>query len=412
MKSMDITTFCRHFHNSMYIPIRIYERGQEELIIPDMVSALDPFLKYKDELLNTSQPISYLITRQFIYYGIIRNLKNERNCIVIGPVTNILISSDFISEIMKDADISMKDTKEFTELFSGFPTLSFDRFLHLLCFIHYSVNQVSLAPEDIVDYKNRKLFFPITSEHTSQIYNAKEDQHFHNTYQFEKHYLNLVENGDLASLKKLLEAPVVITPGLVADNAIRQVKNLFIAGATLTTRAAIKGGLDMESAYLLSDVYIQKMEKLQQLEDIYNLQYQMIFDYTERVLTAKIPSGISLTVYECINYINANTNRPITVTDVAANVCKSRSFISTRFKQELGFGINDYINSRKIEEAKYLLSYTGKSISEISSYLCFSSQSYFQNVFKKKLGLTPMEYRNQKSVKDKNSKLPLPSKEI
>lgn len=398
MKNMDIITFFRHFYNSMYIPVRMFERGQAEFQLPDMSPALDPFLKYKEELLSTEQQISYLVTKQYIYYGIIRNLENERNCIVIGPVTNILLSPKFISSIMKDADISIKYTGKFTELFSGLPTLSFDRFLHILCFIHYSINHVSLAPENIVDYKNRKLFFPITSEHTSRIYNAKEDQQFHNTYQFERRYLSFVENGNLASLKILLEAPVAITPGLVADNAIRQIKNLFIAGVTLTTRAAIKGGLDMESAYLLSDVYIQKMEKLQQLEDIYNLQYQMLFDYTERVLEAKIPSGISLAVYECINYINANTNQPITVEDVAASVGKSRSFISTKFKQELGFGINDYINSRKIEEAKYLLSYTGKSISEISSYLCFSSQSYFQNVFKKKLNLTPKEYRDKNTA--------------
>jgi len=149
----------------------------------------------------------------------------------------------------------------------------------------------------------------------------------------------------------------------------------------------------MESAYQLSDVYIQQMEKLQSLETIFNLQYQMLFDFTERVLASNIPTGISLVVYECINYINANTNQPITVKDLATNVHKSRSFISRKFMQELGFGINDFINIRKIEEAKYLLTYSNKSISEISFYLCFSSQSYFQNVFKKKIGLTPNEYR-------------------
>ena len=36
-----------------------------------------------------------------------------------------------------------------------------------------------------------------------------------------------------------------------------------------------------------------------------------------------------------------------------------------------------------------------KTLSEISNYLCFSSQSYFQTVFKKKYGLTPTQYRDQ-----------------
>ena len=48
---------------------------------------------------------------------------------------------------------------------------------------------------------------------------------------------------------------------------------------------------------------------------------------------------------------------------------------------------------RKLEEAKSLLTYTDKTVSEISEYLCFSTQSYFQNVFKSKYGMTPKEYR-------------------
>ena len=39
--------------------------------------------------------------------------------------------------------------------------------------------------------------------------------------------------------------------------------------------------------------------------------------------------------------------------------------------------------------------YSEKSLAEISSYLCFSSQSYFQNVFKKQYGVTPLQYRKQ-----------------
>ena len=48
-----------------------------------------------------------------------------------------------------------------------------------------------------------------------------------------------------------------------------------------------------------------------------------------------------------------------------------------------------------LEEAKSLLTYSDKTLSEISNYLCFSSQAYFQTVFKKKYGLTPKQYRNQ-----------------
>ena len=60
--------------------------------------------------------------------------------------------------------------------------------------------------------------------------------------------------------------------------------------------------------------------------------------------------------------------------------------------------MNEFIMRCKLEEAKSLLTYTDKSISEISSYLCFSSQAYFQNVFKKKYKITPNEYRRQSGI--------------
>ena len=56
-----------------------------------------------------------------------------------------------------------------------------------------------------------------------------------------------------------------------------------------------------------------------------------------------------------------------------------------KFQQELGSAIGAYITERKLREAKSLLRYTDKSLGEVSSYLCFFSQSYFHNVFKKVL---------------------------
>ena len=74
-----------------------------------------------------------------------------------------------------------------------------------------------------------------------------------------------------------------------------------------------------------------------------------------------------------------------------------RTTLSKKFKRELGFNISSYIMRRKLEEAKSLLNYTDMTISEISEYLCFSSQAYFQNVFKKKYGITPKEYRKKQT---------------
>ena len=149
-------------------------------------------------------------------------------------------------------------------------------------------------------------------------------------------------------MKTLLNTPSEFSGGLIAANSLRQEKNVFITTVAIVTRSAIAGGMDMEQAYQLADVYIRECEKLQNISHIETLSYSMLIDFTERVSQNKIPQGMSLEIFECM-----------------------------------------------LEEAKSLLTYSDKTLSEISNYLCFSSQAYFQTVFKKKYGLTPTQYRNQ-----------------
>ena len=116
-------------------------------------------------------------------------------------------------------------------------------------------------------------------------------------------------------------------------------------------------------------------------------------DFTKRVAEAKMPAGMSTDIFDAIQFISNHVNQHISVEDVARNLNMDRTTLSKKFKRELGFNISNYIMRRKLEEAKSLLTYTDRTISEISEYLCFSTQSYFQNVFKAKYGMTPKEYR-------------------
>ena len=56
--------------------------------------------------------------------------------------------------------------------------------------------------------------------------------------------------------------------------------------------------------------------------------------------------------------------------------------------------VGQLLGAGKMEEAKRLLLWRRASILEISQQLGFSSQQYFQNVFKKQTGMTPREYRD------------------
>ncbi len=235
----------------------------------------------------------------------------------------------------------------------------------------------------------------ISRKHSEELYERKEQELYHNSYLFEQEYYGYVEAGDVEGLRKFIQNIPSLTAGNIATNPLRQAKNIFIASITLITRKSIAGGLDIETAYQLSDSYIQEVEKMSDVNEIILLSGTSILDFTNRVKETKIPVDMSPDIYQAIQFISNHTNQPVTVVDVANYLKIDRSTLSKKFKKELGFNISDYINRRKLEEAKSLLRFTDKTISVISEYLCFSTQSYFQNVFKKKYGITPNEFRKK-----------------
>ena len=297
---------------------------------------------------------------------------------------------------MKECAISLEYKDRITSFLTNTPLISFNQFIQTLAFLHLALNHQTVDLPRHFHIDGSPSQEEISAIHSGRIHEAKEDQIFHNTYSFEQQYLECVKNGDTTRLKKLMDSVEKrLIMGKIADTRLRNEKNLMIACTTLTTRAAIAGGMDIEQAYQLSDVYINEGEKMQSVEALTTLQRTMIFDFAERVAQSKLPNGLSKEVSDCVQFISQHTNELIRVDDVAAFSGKSRSYISQKFKKELGFDIGSFIMRCKLEEAKSLLTYSDQSLSEISSYLCFSSQAYFQNVFKKKYGLTPMQYRNQ-----------------
>lgn len=388
----NIYSFCQTLYNCTYLPLHYFRYGQLQLALPDTGLPFDLAIPHLPKLCSEKRLVTYLITKEFHYFGLVWNQKTEQ-MILVGPVISILPSAASIRNIMGEYAISHEYKKQLTEFYQFMPLCSFHQFCHFLALFYQELFHDVI---DIQTYLNRydnPKDTSIASLHISKTYDAKEQNYFHNTYHYEQLYLDYIRNGNVDGLKKFFSNAFSIQAGQIADNTLRQAKNILIVTTTLATRCAIEGGLDIESAYQLSDTYIQESENMQDTRNLYQLQYDMMLDFTRRVAQAKIPCGMSSDIYKCIQYIRQHTNRAISTSDVAAYIGKSRSYLSRRFKKELGFQMNEFIMRCKLEEAKALLAYTDKSISEISAYLCFSSQSYFHNVFKKKYGVTPNTYR-------------------
>lgn len=232
---------------------------------------------------------------------------------------------------------------------------------------------------------------------------AKEAGAIHGTWQFENMMLSFIRDGEAEKLRAFLMETAQkqsFSVGTLAADPLRQAKNLMIGLTPMVGKVAgIGGGMDVEDAYRLIDLYTQECEKCLSVESVTLLQFNMVMDFTERVRQAKLPENLSREVFEAVQFIADHAHESVGIDDVASAVGLSRSSLTRRFRAELGKSITEYVTEAKIRDAKRLLRYSDKSFGEIAATLAFSSQAYFQTVFKKETGLTPGEYRRRHDVK-------------
>lgn len=105
-------------------------------------------------------------------------------------------------------------------------------------------------------------------------------------------------------------------------------------------------------------------------------------------------------IEQMFNYINNNFNRDISIEMIAEHVGLSYSHVRKLFKEETGKNIIDYINSLRIEKAKTLLLETQLTVSEIADAVGYTGTQGFLRNFRKKVGLTPTEFRNIEKFDD------------
>ncbi len=85
--------------------------------------------------------------------------------------------------------------------------------------------------------------------------------------------------------------------------------------------------------------------------------------------------------------------------DQLAKLCNlSLSSFKREFKKEYNDSPTNYINDRRLEKAKELLSITDLPISEIAYETGFQDSLYFTRLFKKKIGIPPTAYRTENSL--------------
>lgn len=377
-----------------HIPFYLYD-GNICVKKAEPVTLNIPYMQsYAPAFSNTNDNPSYYFSKDLLLFGSVPVLGTNYT-LVVGPARASALTATNIHNIVISSYPYVKpdQTEELTHYLNNCAIISFEMFLPILCSLHGFINDEIISTEELlgnmseVDTTIRDKMIETDRSHTY------EEQPRHSSIDFEARLMFYVSQGMYEKFHSLPSYHHEM--GSLAHTSLRHYQNALIILNTLSQRAAILGGLNPETAYQLGEIYIQKIEACKNINDIMTLNkdYAICMDYCERVAAIRYPKTNNAKINAAMHFIQENYTRHLSVKEIANEVELSSEYLSSQFHKLTGTTLPTYITKLKIAEAKNLLRFTDMSLAEISEYLSFSSQSYFQSVFKKEIGDTPNEYR-------------------
>lgn len=233
----------------------------------------------------------------------------------------------------------------------------------------------------------------VTSEDGNVLFQMSESHSNHPRFEYELFFYHLLMNGNVAAIKSILSdsKQIQLIVGRLSSNPMRQIKYSAVALISVCTRVSILAGLEEEKAYSFSDETIQKLDKCNEKEDIFRVISFFLIRLCTLISKFK-QKYYSRPIQTCMKYITTRLYETITLDELATQCHLSPNYLCFLFHNEVGITPIHYVRDQKLEEAAHLILLEKYTLSEISTLLCFSSQSHFTRAFKEKYGCLPSRY--------------------
>lgn len=111
------------------------------------------------------------------------------------------------------------------------------------------------------------------------------------------------------------------------------------------------------------------------------------------LLNSRVNSKNSIIIEKCKKFMDENFMRDLSLESVAQKYSFNPSYFSNLFKNHLGVGFSEYLIRIRMEKAQALLKSSGDSMADIAEKVGFHDPTYFNRVFKRQTGYSPLRYR-------------------
>jgi YesN/AraC family two-component response regulator len=218
--------------------------------------------------------------------------------------------------------------------------------------------------------------------------------------QVEQQLINFVKTGDYEKAKQTLDE--IITANFQRSTVSVAFARCLMLNLVSTMIKTISEIGNLQESFLVQNPV--RIARLTQCETIQDMQQQMtellkqVCDYTSVKRQQNMQHNRKHTLDDLMDrvmeWIEQHYNDPnLNISTIGGHFDMKATYLSKLFKDHSGEGLLDFINKKRIEKAKLLLSERDKSISDISGCVGFNDVNAFIRTFKKYEGITPGKFK-------------------
>lgn len=390
MKNNDpLQLLLEQFSQATDLPIHIFDGNSLSLSFRKNIQDYNLPLYIVSSLSKELPPVWTSNTPEFIYFGGLHMKKNNL-LLFIGPIFTAECSISQSKKILERlGPTQRRDVGTFRQQLNILPRCDVRHLKSYLLFLNHLINNETYCDIPHIDF-HWSDFFNTPSPVILSISDSQTDAS--DFYFSEETLLSIIRHGKVKELADFFNVQLTANVDTSHIEDIQQLRNYLIGANTLLSRVGKSAGLDYNFINTSGDYYLEQLTNATAVADLHYIFYQICLHYTKEIAKLQKFQCASQLAQKVNSYIQSHLYDKMSTSLIADALNFSESYVCAEFKKATGITLTAYVQTCKINEAKYLLEQHSLSPSEISTLLGYSSPSYFGVVFKKETSLTPGEW--------------------
>ena len=176
---------------------------------------------------------------------------------------------------------------------------------------------------------------------------------------------------------------------------------IFSPQLVMTFTKKIKNYVPASNRFYLDCLDIDKIKGLDNNTTIFEakgLLYSICGEFDKNAAYVEFKNDKHSLLFKIFNFVAENYKGNCSLHELASEIDYNYSYLSQHFSKLTGISYTEYVNRFRINEACYLLSSTNSIVIDIAHECGFECLRSFNRSFKSIIGISPTEYRQQKSA--------------